>query len=498
MFFNSVDFMFFFPIILVVYFLIPKKGRCFWLLITSYYFYMNWNVGYALLLAMTTIITYFSGILIEEESKNQNRLFYKKAVLILSIVSNLGILVHYKYSDFLITIVNALTQKIGVTAVERSFDIILPMGISFYTLQALGYVIDVYRENIEAEQNFFDYALFISFFPKLISGPIEHSKNILKQIHGLDNIALFNLKRICSGCILMVWGYFLKMVISDRVAILVNTVFDNYYMYGNVELCVAAIAYALQIYCDFSSYSTIAVGAAQIMGVSLMENFNTPYFATNIKDFWRRWHISLSTWLRDYIYIPLGGNRHGKVKKAINLFLTFAVSGIWHGANWTYIIWGCMHGIYQIISDCTFSLRTSTKKYLKVKTDCFSYRLFQRIVTFVMVDAAWIVFRSNTISDALNYFKRIFTVPSAWILFNGGLFSLGLDHIEMNILFISVILLLLVDSIRSKKKLTIDAFILQQNLLFAWAWTIGLICIIFIYGMYGPNIDSQSFIYFQF
>ncbi|MCM1156744.1 MAG: MBOAT family protein [Roseburia sp.] len=372
------------------------------------------------------------------------------------------------------------------------------MGISFYIFQSAGYVIDVYRGDTDAEKNFFNYALFIAFFPKLVSGPIERSKDFLKQIREISNTAFFNLKRLSEGCILMIWGYFLKMVIADRAAILVNTVFDNYYMYGSVELCAAAVGFALQIYCDFASYSTIAAGAAKILGFSLMENFNTPYFATGIKDFWRRWHISLSTWLRDYVYISLGGNRQGKARKAFNLFVTFAVSGIWHGANWTYIVWGAMHGFYQIISDYTLSFRNKIKRICKVKTDCFSYTLFQRLATFLMVDAAWIVFRSDSISDAVQYFRRIFTMPTPWMLFNGGLFTLGLNRVEMNILLISVLLLFLVDLVRMKQQLTIDAFLLRQNLWFTWIAMIGLICFIFIYGTYGPAFDSQSFIYFQF
>ena len=471
-----------------------------WLLIASYYFYMSWNPVYALLIAGSTLVTFTSGILIERCSRaeySQNN-HYKKIILILCLIINLGILIVFKYGNFLIDSINEVLNVFHITAISRHFDLLLPVGISFYTFQALGYIIDVYRNDVEAEKNIIRYALFVSFFPQLVAGPIERSKNLLSQIQNISKIKLWNAKRVTSGAILMVWGYFMKMVIADRVSLLVDTVFDNYRMYGSTELIIAAIGFSIQIYCDFGSYSLIAIGAAKIMGFELMENFNTPYFAHTIRDFWSRWHISLSTWFRDYLYIPLGGNQKGKVRKAVNLMIVFLVSGLWHGADWSFVAWGGIHGFYQVAADFLQPYREKIQEKMKIKTNCFSWSFLQVIVTFGLVVFAWIFFRSDSISDALRFIKRIFVKPTPWLLFNGGIFELGLDRVEMNILVFSILLLMLVDLVRYKKKVTIDVFLMEQNLWFEWAAIIGLIIIIFVLGEYGPAFDAQQFIYFQF
>lgn len=342
MLFNSIDFMIFFPIVLLVYFVIPKKIRYVWLLIASYYFYMGWNAKYALLIAFSTVMTYIGGILLSLiEAKNiSHKVGWKKGVIIGSFTINLGILVFFKYFDFLLSNFNRIVKACGISPIERTFDVILPVGISFYTFQALGYIIDVYRGEIKAEKNLLKYALFVSFFPQLVAGPIERSKNLISQIKNVENIKLWNYKHITNGAVQMLWGMFLKMVIADRIAIFVDTVYDGYWYYGSIELVLATALFAIQIYCDFASYSLIAKGAARIMGFELMENFNTPYFAKSIKEFWRRWHISLSSWFRDYLYIPLGGSRCSRWKKYRNIMITFLVSGLWHGANWNFVIWG--------------------------------------------------------------------------------------------------------------------------------------------------------------
>lgn len=342
MLFNSFNFMFFFPLVVLVYFVIPKRGRYIWLLFSSYIFYMGWNPKYALLIAFSTVITYFGGILLERfnDQADEKARSRKKGILVATIFINIGILIYFKYFDFILQNINLLLESCGVTAFNKGFDIILPVGISFYTFQALGYIIDVYRGEIKAEKNILRYSLFVSFFPQLVAGPIERSKNLLRQIDNVENIGIWNYSRIKNGLILMLWGFFLKMVIADRAAILVDNVYDAYWMYGSIELILATVLFAIQIYCDFSSYSLIAIGAAKVMGFELMENFNTPYFSCSVKEFWSRWHISLSTWFRDYLYIPLGGNRCSKKKKYRNLMITFLVSGLWHGASWNYIFWG--------------------------------------------------------------------------------------------------------------------------------------------------------------
>lgn len=497
--FNSFDFMLFFPVVLVVYFLIPAKGRSIWLLLASYYFYMSWNPKYALLIGFSTIVTYVCGIWIEKWKKaegiGRSRITW---LLVFGIAVNLMILAVFKYGNFALESVDMLLRRLHITTIDRRFDLLLPVGISFYTFQALGYVIDVWRGEIKAEKSIVRYALFVSFFPQLVAGPIERSKNLLGQIQGAAQIKLWNARRITSGAILMVWGFFIKMVIADRVAILVDTVFDNFRTYGSTELILAAVGFSIQIYCDFGSYSLIAIGAAKIMGFHLMENFNTPYFAKDIRDFWSRWHISLSTWFRDYLYIPLGGNRKGSFRKAVNLMIVFLVSGLWHGANWTFVVWGGIHGFYQVISDVLRPYVEKLQQKLNIKTNCFSWKFLRILTTYAMVVFAWIFFRADSISEALGYLKRILIYPTPWRLFDGGIYTLGLDRIEMNVLLIALVMLLLVDFVKYKTKQTIDVFLMEQNLWFEWMAVILAVAMIFVYGEYGPVFDAKQFIYFQF
>ena len=342
MLYNSIDFLVFFPLVLIIYFFIPKKLRYLWLLIISYYFYMSWDPRYVLCLGFSTLITYLAGIFIghrdlQERNLTSGNKGAEKLLFAVCLILNLSVLAVFKYANFVLENVEALFHYFKISVPDASLNLILPLGISFFTFQSAGYLIDVYRGNIKAEKNIFKYALFISFFPNVLSGPIERAKNMLPQIDQCRNLKLWNYKRITTGAVYMLWGYFLKMVVADRTALLVNTVYGNYRMFGT-------IFFAIQIYCDFASYSYLALGAAKILGFNLMRNFEAPYFSKSISEFWRRWHISLSSWLRDYLYIPLGGNRKGKARKYINTMVVFFVSGIWHGANWGYIVWGLLHG----------------------------------------------------------------------------------------------------------------------------------------------------------
>lgn len=343
MLFNSYNFLIFFPIVTLIYYLIPQKIKYIWLLLASYYFYMCWNAKYVLILLFSTTITYVSGLLITRANKckeEHKKIKMKKIFVALSFIINLAILFLFKYFDFAIDNVNRVLSHFSMQIINPSFDVILPVGISFYIFQALSYTVDVYRNDVKAEKNFLKYALFVSFFPQLVAGPIERSKNLLKQVHEKH---YFDGQRVKDGLLLMIWGGFQKIVIADRVAIVVDTVFNNFPQYGGMYIVVAAILFAFQIYCDFSGYSIIAIGAAKVMGFELMENFNAPYMSMSVAEFWRRWHISLSSWFRDYLYIPLGGNRKGKLRKYINLMIVFIVSGLWHGAQWSFIVWGALN-----------------------------------------------------------------------------------------------------------------------------------------------------------
>ena len=491
MLFNSTEFMIFFPITLILYWIFPKKYRYISLFIASYTFYMFWNPKYALLMATSTIVTFLSGILIE-------KLKYKRTVVAFSFIINLAILVFFKYFDFILQNINILLSIFNIKLIEKPFDIILPVGISFYTFQALSYTIDVYRGEIKSEKNIIKYALFVSFFPQLVAGPIERSKNLLIQVENLDKVKRFDYDRITEGLLLMLFGYFQKMVIADRAAILVDTVFNNYYEYNSMALILAAVFFAVQIYCDFGSYSLIAIGTAKVMGINLMENFNTPYFSRGIKEFWERWHISLSTWFRDYLYIPLGGNRCSKIRNSFNILVTFLVSGLWHGANFTFIAWGAIHGICHIIEG---QLKPIKEKYLNkfnIKTNAFSFIILEIIITFIIVDLAWIFFRSETIYDAIHYIQRIFTRIDLWTLFDGTLYNLGLNIFEMNIFIIALFILISMDLIKYIRKESIFEFLSKQNLYFRWFIMLFLIFYIIVYGKYGSGFDPKQFIYFQF
>ena len=502
MLFNSIDFMIFFPAVLLIYFVLPAKIRYIWLLISSYYFYMCWNPAYVVLIFISTIITYLCGRAVEhykeqtswEERKRRGRM---KLIISVSFLTNLGILIYFKYSNFLIEALNPFLRLLHIGEIP-AFDILLPVGISFYTFQALGYTIDVYRGDIKAEKNILKYALFVSFFPQLVAGPIERSGNLLNQIREESERKLWDYERVTSGLITMLWGFFLKMVIADRVAILVDTVFAGYEQYQMTALWAGAIGFALQIYCDFSGYSTIALGAAKVLGFELTENFNAPYFAGSIKEFWRRWHISLSTWFRDYLYIPLGGSRCSKLKKYRNILITFGISGLWHGANWTYVVWGGLHGTYQILEEALQPLIVKINRKCHTRTDSFGYRLFKVMVTFILTDLAWVFFRADSIHQAVHYIQRMFLYRDWWSLYDLSIYNLGLDVREMNILLIGILLLLLADLLRYKKQMTITVFLKKQWIVFRWGVLLFLLFFCVVFGCYGTGFNSAQFIYFQF
>ncbi|MDE6889535.1 MAG: MBOAT family protein [Eubacterium sp.] len=508
MLFNSLHFLIFFPVVTLVYFIIPKKLRYLWLLAASYYFYMCWNAKYALLIAFSTAVTWFSGFLLgkcppEASGKLsvQKLILVRKLIVAVSFFVNLSILAFFKYFDFILGNLNWILHRSGLLILEKPFDFVLPVGISFYTFQALSYTVDVYRMEIEPERNILKYALFVSFFPQLVAGPIERSKNLLMQIQRmgeLDIRQLFDYERIAGGLQIMLWGFFQKLVIADRIAILVNTVFDSWYFYGTVELATAAAAFSIQIYCDFASYSTIAVGAAKVLGVTLMENFNTPYFSCSIQDFWRRWHISLSTWLKDYLYIPLGGNRCGRLRQHFNIMLTFLVSGLWHGASWHYVVWGGMHGVFKVVGAQTRAVRDRFYTRTNTKTNSFSFRLGQAAATSALAAFAWIFFRADSFTQACGYVKRLFTKPNLWALSDGTLYQLGLDQTEMNILLSALMILLFFSIVKYKRKEDPDAFLANQCAWFRWMTVAVLFSFIFLFGIYGPGYDAAQFIYFQF
>ena len=494
MLFTSFDFLVFLPIVLIVFFLIPPKTRYIWLVVVSFFFYMYLDPLYVFLILFPTILTYMGGLYIEDNKMETKR---KKYILTLCIFSILMLLGVFKYTNFMIDIVNVFIKMLFDKELTQT-TMFLPIGISFYTFQTIGYLIDVYRGDVKAERNIIRYALFVTFFPQLVAGPIERSKSLLNQLRHLDRIKANDFKRIESGVIIILYGYFLKLVIADRASILVDNVFAEYYLYGSVELILAAVLFAIQIYTDFCGYTSIAIGIAQVMGVELMDNFNCPYFSISIKDFWSRWHISLSTWFRDYLYIPLGGNRKGKIRTAINKLIVFSLSGLWHGASWHFVVWGMLHGIGQIIEDSLGKIVDIHFLKNKVNKTCFSWKLLKITTTFIFVSFAWIFFRAESVKEAFCFIRTIFEKNDIWRLFDGGIYMLGLDILEMNILLLSILFVLFVDGIRYVKKKTIDSFVVEQNMYFRILIIIGLLLSIIIFGKYGSGFDANSFIYFQF
>jgi D-alanyl-lipoteichoic acid acyltransferase DltB (MBOAT superfamily) len=436
---------------------------------------MQWNPKYVLLLLSSTLVTYFGGLFVEKVDNPK----YRKLCLIVALVINLSVLGYFKYANMFMDCINNVLSVTGKKEIPWDNDILLPVGISFFTLQALGYLIDVYRKEIYAERNILKYALFISFFPQLVAGPIERSKNLLKQLAVPKSFSYENLRR---GLMIMLYGFFLKVVIADRIAIFVDTVYNDPISFPGVYIIIATVCFALQIYCDFYGYSTIAKGVALTMGITLMDNFNAPYFSKSVKEFWRRWHISLSTWFRDYLYIPLGGNRKGQARKYLNLMIVFSISGLWHGASFAFVLWGVLHGLYQIL-ESLLGDKKITNKVLKL------------VITLVLVGFAWLFFRANNLNSAKLVLTQLFT---NWNLSSDqSLFTMGISMEYWCVLLIAIAVLFVVDYRKYKGCNVLEAFMNQKWIVRSLA-IVALLFYIITFGCYGSEFDVQQFIYFQF
>ena len=494
MLFNSLEFLIFFPIVVLVYFCVPQKVRWLWLLAASYYFYMSWNPQYALLIAASTVATWLSALVMEQVGGARKK---RRWALWSCIIFNLAILFFFKYYAFAAGNIEALGRLVGLELHVPTFDVLLPVGISFYTFQALGYVIDVYRGELPAERNLLRYALFISFFPQLVAGPIERSKNLMHQIHEPH---YFDPKRVRDGLLLMGWGFFEKLVLADRIALLVTKVYDNPAAHTGVEIVLATVLFAFQIYCDFAGYSDIAIGAARVMGFTLMKNFKHPYSAVTVSDFWRRWHISLTTWFRDYVYIPLGGSRCAKWKHYRNILITFTVSGLWHGAQWSFVAWGALNGLYQVVGSLTAPFRKGMEARLKWKPDGVLRRWWKRLVTFVLVDFAWLFFRANSFLTGVGMIRQTVTNPGLAALKRPlamiTVDNLGMGRKDFAVLLVALVVLAVVDTLR--QQVDLKAVLDRRNIVVRYAVYYGIIFAILIFGVYGPEFNAASFIYFQF
>jgi alginate O-acetyltransferase complex protein AlgI len=396
MLFNSFEFLVFFLVVTAVYFILHHKFRWFHLLVASCYFYAAFVPIYILILLFTIVIDYYAGIYIEKAN-----FINKKKLLLISILANLGILAFFKYYNFFIDNIISVFNTFGTHSNIPLISMILPIGLSFHTFQAMSYTIEVYRGNQKAEKHFGIYALYVMFYPQLVAGPIERPQNVLHQFHEKHS---FSFENLWIGLRLMLWGLFKKVVIADRLSILVNKVYESPSDYHSLLLIISTVFFAIQIYCDFSGYSDMAIGAAKTMGFDLMTNFNRPYFSTNIKQFWDRWHISLSSWFRDYVYIPLGGNRVIESRLYFNVAVVFILSGFWHGANWTFIVWGALHASYLLV----YMFFSRKKVFDGLKNNLF-FNIGSWILTFALVCFAWIFFRASNIDNAFHFIKAIFS-----------------------------------------------------------------------------------------
>lgn len=472
MIYNSFLFLVCFPLIFLLYYLIPskyQKGRNMFLLVVSYLLYINWKPVYALILFGVTGITYLSALQIEYNRKQA------KKTMTFGVIVGLLPLLFYKYFNFINEQVYALLSLVGLRYELQGLNWAVPVGISFFTFQAIGYVWDVYYKRIGAERDFVTYALFISFFPSILSGPINKASLVIPQLKNLR--PYFDYTKAVEGLRMILWGMFMKVVVADRVGLYADTVLPSYQNYSGLTCFTASVFYTIQIYADFAGYSLMAIGVGKLLGFELTENFRRPYFAVSVTDFWRRWHISLSTWLKDYVYIPLGGSRCSKLRNYWNIFVTFLVSGIWHGANWTFIVWGIWHGLFQIIEKALGQQKCEYGRFGKI---------IKIIITFLLVNFAWIFFRMPTLSDAVGVLRRIFDFSQPLSV------DVGSRHIFLLMIMGTTILFVkdLMDEFMPNKYKLFDS----KYIIVRWASYFMVLVLILLTGVF----DAGQFIYANF
>lgn len=479
MLFNSLNFAIFLPIVFVLYWFATKgnlKLQNILLLVSSYFFYACWDWRFMFLLIFSTLLDYFTGIKIYEATNKRKKLFW----LWLSISVNLGFLGVFKYYNFFATSFADGLSLLGLKANFGTLQIILPVGISFYTFHGLSYVIDLYKNRIKPERNFIDYSLFVSFFPLLVAGPIERATHLLPQILKKRE---FDYSKAVDGLRQILWGLFKKIVIADNCATLVNQIFGSYETQSGSTLLLGAVLFAFQIYGDFSGYSDIALGTARLFGIELLRNFAFPYFSRDIAEFWRRWHISLTTWFRDYLYIPLGGSRGGKWQAIRNTFIIFIVSGFWHGANWTFLAWGTFHAFLFLPLLLLQKNRKNTNSVAEGRLFPNLKEVMQITSTFLLVVVGWIFFRAETFGKALDYIGK---------LFDKSLLTIPTYSVGQSKTIFFIVLLILIEWLQRNKKHGLELSSINNHFI-KWSIYYALIAVILEFGA-----NSQSFIYFQF
>lgn len=498
MLFNSLEFLVFFPFVTVIYFLLPHRYRWIHLLAASCLFYMAFIPVYILILIFTIIVDYIAGILIQKAEGPRRKFF-----LICSITANVGVLAFFKYYNFIAENLNDLLYRLHLSTLAHPaagpiplLAIILPIGLSFHTFQAMSYTIEVYRGRQQAEKHFGIYALYVMFYPQLVAGPIERPQNLIHQFHEEKK---FNYDMAVSGLRLMLWGYFKKVTIADRLALLTDPVFNHPHNYPPITLAIATLFFTFQIYCDFSAYSDIAIGAARVMGFKLMRNFDRPYFSRSISEFWTKWHISLSTWFRDYMYIPLGGNRVPVPRWFFNLFVVFLISGLWHGASWTFVIWGFLHWLYLIAA--ILIKKRKPGQHEPAAKDSALARFLSILLTFFLVSIAWVFFRAGSFTDAIHILGRL---PLAFsdilqIIHTRKLGFMNIWNIPgfgtlsaLLLAFSGIAVLIILESLDSRFHLAFQ--LSRKNIVVRWLTYYSILTAIYWFGVF----DNHQFIYFQF
>ena len=481
--FNSWEFLIFYPIVAALYFLLPKRMKWPMLLVASYYFYAFYQADLLFLIILTTAVSFFMSHLIERTEKTS----LKKLYLALTLTVCLGVLFFYKYFNFLGASVAGIISLLGKEPPSLVLDLVLPVGISFYTFQTLSYVIDVYRGQIKTEKNFFFYALFVSFFPQLVAGPIERPANLIPQLKEPHVPTRANFVR---GGKQMLLGFFKKICVADLVASYVSAVYNSPKEATAPAVIIATLMFAVQIYCDFSGYTDIATGCARIMGIKLMKNFDHPYSASTVKEFWARWHISLSGWFKDYLYIPLGGSRRSPLRNMLNVFIVFLVSGLWHGANWTFVVWGALHGLYRVVGTLTLDKRNALISRAGLKTDSAVVVGVRRVITFLLVCLAWVFFRANSISDAFTLLGALFTRSAT---LGSAFASMQLDTVSILLVIFAVATMILIDRAVDYSELDGSDILTRDG-----AFIYYIFAIMFVWLLLLSRGQSSTFIYFQF
>lgn len=530
--FISVSFLIFVIILVFAYFLMPDKYKWTVLLVGSYVFYGFSGIKLVVFLVFTTGVTFFSGLLLgninedsarhlklhkadltrEEKKEYKNKVSSrKKRVVACAVVVNLGILIFLKYFNFIAKNINLVLVKVGFAGNIPLLKLLLPLGISFYTLQSIAYIVDLYRGKYKPDRNFFKFSLFMVYFPQIIQGPIARYDQLAHQLYVPHK---FEYTRVTQGMQLILWGYMKKLILADRIAIPVNFIFDNPAPHEGFVLFLAAAGYGLQVYADFSGGMDIARGVSQILGIELVLNFERPYFAGSISEFWRRWHITLGSWMRDYVFYPLSlskafatlgkrtrkvfGNYIGKkLPTFLSMFIVFLLVGVWHGSSWKYVAYGLWNGIIIVSSILLEPVYEKIIEKLKINTECFSWRFFQMARTFILCSFGRFFSRGKTCLTAIDMFKRALAYPNPWVFFNGTFLNLGLSYKDYYVIFISILVFLVV-GIMQEKGIHIREKIAEQNLYFRWMIYIGAVVAVLIYGSYGSGYSASEFIYQQF